>query len=241
MKKTRTLAVASLLAVALLAACGPKGPTPSADLEESQRTQLTSAQDLEDTSSVLLEIDPQIGDYGSGVVVAPDMVLTAKHVVYNNDTDPVPQLTIRHGGLDAQGQERFENFPVQEIIPGPDGIDIALVKVGQNDQGHRLGDVATSSPIAPATPPQVGDAITIQGYPGDKTYGSLWRSQGTITDIDQNLLIMDALVSPGNCGSPIFNPQGQVIGTLSAGEGNQSIGFYYDDTIRTFLSDHLPA
>ena len=115
---------------------------------------------------------------------------------------------------------------VSASIVAQDGVlDIALIKV--NIAG------TTPLPIAYGTRVQLGEQVSVAGFPFGDTLGkSLKVSSGTISGINnsqrEQSLQIDAAVNPGNSGGPLLNARGEVIGIVNAkltGENVTAIGF----------------
>ncbi|HEX6145142.1 MAG TPA: trypsin-like peptidase domain-containing protein [Acidimicrobiia bacterium] len=151
---------------------------------------------------------------GSGVIYDSDgLILTAAHVVGNNDT-----VTVRF----ADG-EQVEGT----VLGGTSGADVAVVQV------DRTGLPAAE--LALDDDPQVGQLAVAVGSP--------WGLQGTVTAgiisaVDQAIpsggsaravLQTDAAINPGNSGGPLVDRDGRVLGInvsiFSLSGANDGVGF----------------
>lgn len=116
------------------------------------------------------------------------------------------------------------------------GKDIAILKVpGENLPTVKIGDSSQT---------QVGDKVTVIGYPGVATFqeflseeshleptvtSGIISAKKTLTD-GSEVLQTDAALTYGNSGGPAFNEAGEVIGIASlvaTEQGEQKIGFSY--------------
>lgn len=96
--------------------------------------------------------------------------------------------------------------------------DIAILDAADT----HLGKIA-AAPLACNVPVQIGDKVSIVGYPLDygkvTTYGAIaaqpsqWPPTGGWPEVYR----VNIFAGPGNSGSPTFNAAGQVIGVLVGG------------------------
>jgi S1-C subfamily serine protease len=156
------------------------------------------------------------GGLGSGVIVdSKGLVLTAHHVVANDDT-----VTVKL----ADGRE----LPGRVVARAPEK-DLAIVSV---DTSQDL----IAAPIAEPDSVEVGEpAIALGspfGYQASVTAGiisgldrEVETEAGTLTGLIQT----DAPINPGNSGGPLADAQGEVIGINTAiasmSGGNDGVGF----------------
>ncbi len=175
-----------------------------------------------DTSSPFQQIpgeDRTIeGNIGSGFALAPNLVVTNKHVV--SDTDATYSVLV--------GSQTYE---VSDISRDPLN-DLALLKVKTtnlkpitlSDSSHlKLGQrvIAIGTPLGEFT-----NSVTtgiISGLGRGITAGSPF--EGFVERLD-NVIQTDAAINPGNSGGPLLNSKGDVIGINTAvSQGSQNIGF----------------
>jgi len=145
---------------------------------------------------------------GSGFFVAPDRVVTNRHVVDNAIRAEVHTHT---GAV----------FQVKGVLAVDPEADIALLRVD-----------APAGQVQPLpldrTSPQEGESVVVIGNPfgleGSVTDGIV----SAVRDIPTfgRIIQITAAISPGSSGSPVVNMKGQVIGvaTLQV-TGGQSINF----------------
>lgn len=140
------------------------------------------------------------GGTGTGFLVAPDLVVTAEHVV--NGAVSV--------GLTAGGTTR-----AGDVVGHDAAHDVALVRASSPFDGH-LFTMSTSQP-------QVGTQIGVIGYPEG---GPISFSTGIVSGLDrtiniegkarQGLVQTDAALNPGNSGGPMMLIDGTVLGFVDA-------------------------
>lgn len=162
-------------------------------------------------------VDMGDGGIASGVVVGKNTMLTNKHVVKNDSVTAMPA---------ANGQNNFPKgqFKSNNIVRYPGDQDLAVVHFDKNDKGQSIGDVVRPANMADAQQSQVGERMTITGYPGDKPLSTMWESIGKITKNDGSHLEYDASTVGGNSGSGVFNKKRQLIGIHYGGAGKDANG-----------------
>jgi glutamyl endopeptidase len=69
-----------------------------------------------------------------------------------------------------------------------------------------------------------GDSATVQGYPGDKAFGSQWTMSGTIKQSTKQMVYYRMDTAGGQSGSPVFDPAGALCGATPCGMAIHSYG-----------------
>lgn len=145
---------------------------------------------------------------GSGFFIAPDRVITNRHVIERSSRVEIHLLD-------------GKKFPVRGVLAVDGEGDLALLLV---DVPRGL---AVPLPIVRAVP-QEGESIVVIGNPFGLE-GSV--SNGIVSAVREisgygKIIQITASISPGSSGSPVVNMLGQVIGvaTLQAAEG-QNLNF----------------
>ena len=171
---------------------------------------------------------------GSGVLISKDgQILTAAHVVQNGQS-----ITIEF--VDGQ---RLKAQVVELSV----SADLALLKV------DRVPDAATAAKLGDSDVVETGDDIFVVGAPyglsNTLTVGRVSarrpdETRGGVLSTNE-FLQTDAVVNPGNSGSPVFNKDGEVVGIVSSvvsdAEEFKGVGFAATiNTARGLLLDRDP-
>lgn len=170
----------------------PQSDTPISDVMEKVRASA-------------VRIDMPAGGHGSGVLIAPDMVLTNDHVAGDSDYVEVVLSTKR------------ETFG--EVLRCDRRRDICLVLIEPTGLPYR--------PIR-RDAPRVGEDVWIIGSPryefniGTVTRGILSRYH--LRDDGLEDYVFDATAHGGNSGGPIFDRFGNIIGLVYAGQIDDNTG-----------------
>jgi len=145
---------------------------------------------------------------GSGFFVAPDTIVTNRHVVGNAD-----RMTIRYAnGTTTQAS----------IGRVATDADLALVHV---DNAPPLQPTLTMAPVATV---QVGEEVLVVGSALGLLQGTVTRGIVSAVRTIGGLRVLqtDAAINPGNSGGPVVNRAGQVVGITTAKmAAAESLGF----------------
>lgn len=163
---------------------------------------------------------------GSGFVVAPNVILTNKHVTEGAETF-----------LIVNPEDHSDKLAATLIAESPDE-DLALIRCEQLD--------ATPVPLSLKVPRR-GEDIMVLGYPLGPEFGmNIKSTRGGIVAIPpgskDEMIVYDAITNPGNSGGPLVDQEGRVVGVVRAIMG--SIGGVYGHAIamenaKPFLDRHL--
>lgn len=184
--------------------------------------------------------------HASGIVVAPDKILTNAHVIEEAQFDDSMTFII----VPSQGAKIYE----AKIIDTAPDKDLALLQLSG---GARLtpatmftGSVADGSDVfAIGYPANVDIALDaseedmMHGQPPVKTRGTVSSGRSS-KNVDS--MLHTAPIAPGNSGGPLVDPCGRVVGINSFGSVADGGGseFYFAVSvreIRTFLArDKIP-
>ncbi|MGX7245468.1 Ig-like domain-containing protein [Enterococcus quebecensis] len=204
------------------------------------RLQITDTTKAPYQSSVFIATD---GGLGSGAVIGKNSVLTAAHVVNkfrnNPDKDSIYVIPGRNGATLPYGKFKIkEVFIPQSYIdqPNPDS-DIAVITLEQNN-GKSIGDLVAPMPFVLTDKVNKGDAVTTSGYPGDKTWGTLWAAFGHVVGETKTRINFDMDVMGGQSGSPIYNNQQQIIGVVAYASTFYNFGTKLNTEFFDFVSKH---
>jgi S1-C subfamily serine protease len=141
---------------------------------------------------------------GTGFMVAPDLMVTAAHVVADASA-----ISIRFGGASVEGA----------VLGFNELADLALIRLDAAVTGHEFQFQATDPPI--------GTDVAALGFPRGE---SLTLTKGIVSGLDRdvdfgsgligNMLQTDTAINPGNSGGPLLNLEGKVTGVVSASKKN---------------------
>ena len=145
---------------------------------------------------------------GSGFFIAPDRVVTNRHVIDNAYRAEVHSY---NGTV----------YPVKGVVAIDAEADIALLRV--DTPANQVRPLPLDK-----TSPQEGESVVVIGNPlgleGSVTNGIV----SAVRDIPTfgRIIQITAPISPGSSGSPVVNMQGQVIGVATLQiTGGQSVNF----------------
>jgi S1-C subfamily serine protease len=160
---------------------------------------------VQTAASWTVRVQARRGPPASGIVLAPDLILTADHVV-----DPSREDQIRLGL--------------------PDGTEIAGAVVGRDPATDVAILRAAGATLTPATPaasePRTGSLALVVGRPGAEVQASL----GLVTGLSgpartrrggmlERFIQVDAVLYPGFSGGALIDPAGNVLGMVTSGLG----------------------
>lgn len=170
----------------------------------------------------VVEIDDTIGgkDYqASGVLISPDEVLTASHVVYIQGVGTATNIVVTPGYNDGSapfGSADGISFHYNQINDANDSIpssasesDYAVIHLSSS-----FPTIGSMGLLANYT----GGAVTVAGYPASARGALVVSSQTVVSDPDYTLLDGAAL-GPGSSGGPVFiggASDPQVVGIVSS-------------------------
>lgn len=157
---------------------------------------------------------------GTGVLIAPDLVLTVAHNVFlrssgewankvivtpakNGETAPYGSFTGKHFYM-------FRNYPTAKGVERREN-DVAIIKLDT--------PVATEVGYLPlATDVSETENLQIAGYPADteSKFGYMYTAFGPISSMTDKTVTHLVDTERGNSGSPILNSSLQVVGLQSS-------------------------
>jgi len=166
-------------------------------------TQLADA--VQTAAAWTVRVQARRGPPASGIVIAPDLILTADHVV-----DPQREDQIKLGlpdGTEVAGR----------VVGRDPATDVAILRA--------TGSTLTAAKAAESEP-RVGSLGLVVARPGTDPQASL----GLITGLSgpartrrggmlERFIQVDAVLYPGFSGGPLVDPSGNVLGMVTSGLG----------------------
>lgn len=137
-----------------------------------------------------------LSSHGSGVVVGPRLVLTARHVVWSANAWVV------------FAPNSNEPIAARPLYVDPDR-DIAFLSLDEP-----LGDVVTGLEERRLT---LSERVSVSGYPLDLRETIPAAASGEVSRVTRNgELHLTMTVNPGHSGGPVIDSEGHLVGILSA-------------------------
>lgn len=175
---------------------------------------------------------------GSGSLIAPDIVITAAHNLWDDQlggfATKVVFIPARDGDVAPYGSLRGKKLHIPDLYrlqapPNPNTHDGDVKEVTRYlyDYGVViLEDAFWDTPLLNLNPAS-DEALHLQpawvsGYPGDKPQGTLWEAQGP-QQVEDELLLYSTATYRGQSGGPVtvaLGPQSvrQIVGIHVAGD-----------------------
>jgi V8-like Glu-specific endopeptidase len=177
-------------------------------------------------------------------LIGESTALTAAHCVYDHHEGGWFDQGIIYPGYSSRGAP-YGEYEVEDAIILDGYIDnwsgkydwnvipydMAVIKLS-GKPGRRLGTI----PIGNFDPARdfTGNIV---GYPGDKPYGTMWRSSCSFNayNVDATTAEHFCDTAPGNSGSSVYdyekrNNSRVIVGIDVAGSSNSQTAVYFDDS-----------
>ncbi|NBE07644.1 trypsin-like serine peptidase [Paragemmobacter ruber] len=173
-------------------------------------------------------------DFGSdgfctGTLIAPDVVLTAAHCLYDMTTgEPFApsEVTFRAGWRDGRAEA---DRAVAMLLPHPGfqpGLD-GDVEARRTQTSHDIGLIKLAEPIllpsitpAPTgSVPRGGDRVEIVSYAKDRSEAASLQDVCSVLGVEGRVAVLDCPVEFGASGSPVFRDTAygsEVVSVISA-------------------------
>lgn len=158
----------------------------------------------------------------SGVLIAPDQVLTAAHCVFDSNGGLVPpeQITFRAGYVsgEALAERRVNRVVVDSgYLDEPHGKisgamiphDVALLRL------ETPISTSEANPFAIHVDPQEGEKVSVLSYGRGRSEHLSWQRDCSILERGWGILTFDCNVTFGSSGAPVFVRYGNRVRILS--------------------------
>jgi Ca2+-binding RTX toxin-like protein len=172
----------------------------------------------------------------SGVLISPDEVLTASHVVYSTGVGTATDIEVSPGyedGAMPYGTVAGVSFHYNEIDDSDDSIT-------NEDSQDDYAVIHLASPITSVGTMELGDnygggQVTVSGYPASAN-GTQVDSQEDLTVDPDYTLFEGRALGEGSSGGPVWitgsNGQAEVVGLVSSGSGRE--GYFVQITTANY-------
>lgn len=160
----------------------------------------------------------------TGWMVSKDTLVTAGHCLYNRSTASwytglafTPGRngsTAPYGTANASRRITDTNY----INNGDTRQDWGIVKLDR-----AIGNSTGWFGLKWQSSSYNGTSGTVRGYPGDKSFGTLWSMTGTVAQSTSNGLCYSMDTMGGQSGSPVYNGSNQGIAIHTMGTGGHGL------------------
>ena len=181
------------------------GPQPESVIGADGRTQVANTRGFPARATVIILFG---GFQCSGWLVNANTVVTAGHCVAEGDGSPLFDRTtyeIAAGyNEDANPAAPYGVCRARRLYTnstwknqGRDDFDYAAIKLNCN-VGNQTGFFGYRRSVAQ------NNAVRVQGYPGDKPFGTQWQMGGRVTVLDPRRVFYNLDTAGGQSGSPVW-------------------------------------
>lgn len=202
----------------LLAACGSKAsPSPSSSAPEASAapTPLTPADIAHAVVQVLMITADGVIGTGSGTIIDPSgLILTNAHVATPSDIELTELQVAITGASDHPATPTYD----AEVAAADTVLDLAVIRITSALDGSTLPDAFPFVSLGNSDALDIGDDISIYGYPGiggntiTFTSGQVSGFTGEAVLGDRAWIKTDATIAGGNSGGLAANAAGEIVG-----------------------------
>jgi glutamyl endopeptidase len=174
----------------------------------------------------------------TGWLIDKNTVLTSGHCSFNADGgtgDIIESATFTAGRNKLV--DPYGTCPVYEVYAPPEWTsvgdpkyDFSIMQLGTNNAGTiTTCDVGTTAGYfgiswTAGADALTGNGATVQGYPGDKAFGTQWTMSGNIKKSTKLMVFYRMDTAGGQSGSPVFDATGAKCGGTPCGMAVHSYG-----------------
>ena len=176
---------------------------------EAPMRRLTLRQDLLGWEAVG-RVEIGRGGYCTGVLIAPDLVLTAAHCLYRDGTGYVPPSTLRFRAGLSDGVALAESDVLRSVVhPDHDPGARDVVRRVRHDIGllqlRTPVSLAVAAPFRTAALTAGAGALSVVSYGQGRDEAPSWDETCSVVGRGEGLIAFDCDVTFGSSGAPVFH------------------------------------